>query len=207
MGILNLSVRQAKAEDINEITIINSIGFADYMNSKMGKTYTRAFYDWFIDPQKNKDGISFVVSSGNTLAGFVVGARIGYQKYLNKQLLLPAAIGFIIHPTLLLQWKFIEASFLKIKSLLVSNKKITIQPLLQGMGVSLVGIAVHPDFRGLKAGSLLMTAFEEDAKAKKYDYMRLTVLEKNTRAIKIYTENGWKLLENEQGVCSYYKYL
>jgi len=205
--MIKLDLRQAKPEDINDIVIINSIGFADYMNSKMGKIYIKAFYNWFINPEKNLNGISFVVCSKMRIAGFVVGAKIGYQSSLNKYLLLPAACGFLLRPDLLLQKRIIRASILKLKSIFYSRTSSTQQKQLKGKGISLVGISVHPDFRGQHAGTILMHAFEKKAKESGYDYMRLTVLEKNQNAVYMYSKSGWKLLENNKGVCSYFKYL
>lgn len=205
MGTQSLIVREAKAEDINEIIIINSIGFADYMNSKMGKAYIKAFYHWFIDRQQNTDGISLVICSGDRIAGFVVGARIGYQKSLNKKLLIPAAIGFMIHPWLLLQKSFLTASVLKIKVLFPRWAKNVHPSSLVDNGISLVGISIHPDFRGRKAGSSLMQAFEQKAKEFGYDYMRLSVYKENIKARQLYSKNNWKVSENESSEFYYYK--
>ena len=202
-----LTVKQAEPDDINDLILINRVSFANYMNTKMGRMYSGVLFGWFVDPKQNADGISFVICSGAKIAGFVVGARIGYQKYLNKHLLLPAALGFMARPYLLLQKRFLRTSFQKLKNLFGIKPAVSSQPVLEGEGISLVGIAVHPDFRGQKAGSSLMKAFEEEAGRKKYDYMRLTVLEENKTAIKMYSDNGWKLLEVNQGTCSYYKYL
>ena len=69
-----------------------------------------------------------------------------------------------------------------------SNKK---NELYESIGISLVGIAVHPKSQGSEFSSELINAFEDYAKNEGANYLRLSVHKENKRAQNFYLKHSW----------------
>jgi ribosomal protein S18 acetylase RimI-like enzyme len=147
-----------------------------------------------------------VLESVGKLIGYVVGARLGYNKELNKALFKTGIVSILTHPGVLFHAHFKRNVRNRLKSLLSRDTKSEgkyVEP--SGSGVSLVGIAIDPHSAKKGGGSLLINAFEKESIEAGYNYMRLSVYEVNESALNLYKRNGWQLLSNESPVLYYYK--
>jgi ribosomal protein S18 acetylase RimI-like enzyme len=71
--------------------------------------------------------------------------------------------------------------------------------------LSLVGIAVSPEFTRRGVGAALMEAFEREALVRGYGMLRLSVYESNTRAIQLYRRFGWSPVGRSGPLVTYEK--
>jgi ribosomal protein S18 acetylase RimI-like enzyme len=189
--------------DVEEVAGAHLRAFKGYLNASIGRKYVRQFLRWFIN---SPIGISLVLESEGKLIGYVVGAKLGYNKELNKSLFKTGIISIVTHPGVLFHTHFIRNVRNRLKSLFSKSTKsegIYVEPA--GSGVSLVGIAIDPLSSKKGGGSLLINAFEKESIEAGYNYMRLSVYEVNESALNLYKKNGWQLLSNESPVLYYYK--
>lgn len=191
--------------DVEEVSGAHLRAFKGYLNASIGRKYVRQFLRWFIN---SPIGISLILESEGKLIGYVVGAKLGYNKELNKSLFKTGIISIVTHPGVLFHTHFIRNVRNRLKSLFSKSTKSEgtyIEPA--GSGVSLVGIAIDPLSSKKGGGSLLINAFEKESIEAGYNYMRLSVYEVNESALKLYKRIGWQLLSNESPVLYYYKKL
>jgi ribosomal protein S18 acetylase RimI-like enzyme len=189
--------------DVEEVAGAHLRAFKGYLNASIGRNYVRQFLRWFIN---SPIGISLVLESDGKLIGYVVGAKLGYNKKLNKSLFKTGIISIVTHPGVLFHTHFIRNVWNRLKSIFNRGTKSEgtyIEPA--GSGVSLVGIAIDPQSSKKGGGSLLISAFEKESIKVGYNYMRLSVYDINESALKLYKRNGWQLLSNESPVLYYYK--
>ena len=71
--------------DVNDLAITHLRAFKGYLNASIGKDYVCNFLKWFIN---SPIGISLVLETEGKLIGYVVGAKLGYNKELNKSLII-----------------------------------------------------------------------------------------------------------------------
>ena len=188
---------------------LHRLAFAGYLNTRLGMPYLLAFIRWFCEAE---DGIALVaVDQGGQPAGYVVGAPLGYTKRLNLEILRPALRGMLLHPWLLFDSRFRQAAWRRFRSFAgaepASNQEM--HPALPLPTVSLVGIGVHPDWRGRQIGARLLVAFEENARQLSSRSMRLSVYPENIPACKLYEKAGWQAGDIPQpgGAITYHKLL
>jgi ribosomal protein S18 acetylase RimI-like enzyme len=166
--------------------------FDGYMNASLGRGYARAFLSWFCEAQ---DGISLIARLDGEIVGYVVGAPVGYNARLTRDLawVVIRALGW--RPWLALRKDIRRALGGRLRML-----KSVGGPALDGnsMGetvgrtVSLVGIGVADAARGHGAGGALLRAFESEARTRNMEAMRLTVYRDNSVACRVYERAGWQ---------------
>lgn len=198
-----MQVRPMTEQDIEATVSVHLRAFKGYMNASLGRNYVRQFLNWF---RTSSISTSLVVTDGEQIIGYVVGARLGYDAALNKALLKTGIWAILTHPAILLHSHFTGTIKSRLQLLFREKKvpvKVNKEPI--GTGISLVGIAVDPLNAKKGAGSMLMKAFEEQAIASGYNYMRLSVYEVNETAKRLYSKSGWQLLEIDTPVLYYYK--
>jgi ribosomal protein S18 acetylase RimI-like enzyme len=194
------------AEDISEISEVHMKAFWGSMNTQMGTGYVRAFFNWFME---NEGCIALKADNENRIIGYIVGAPIGYGSIMNRDLLQIGLLGILTHPLIVFNKRIFKTIFIRFKLLFQSTTAETsINKFdLKGKGVSLVGIGVHPEYNGLGIGQTLISTYEIEAKKLGMDYMRLSVYDNNSKALKLYEKSGWKLLTNDGNTLYYYKYI
>ena len=199
----NFTIAKYNAEDINEISEVHMKAFKGYMNSQMGMNYIINFIKWFL---VNDNCIALKATSNSFPIGYIVGAPIGYDSKINKDLLLIGLLGIITHPKVWINTNFIRQINARLKILLTSDLvNVKANLILPGKGISLVGIAVDPKFAGKKVGQSLMVKFENTAKELGFDYMRLSVYSSNKNAINVYQKSGWNILAKDNDIFYYFK--
>lgn len=192
-------------DDIQYLSKIHLAAFKGYMNAGMGKRYVRRFLSWFMT---YPNAISLKAEYDGQTCGYVVGAPIGYDKYINRDLFNAALLGIFTHPFILFHQNFTRAAKAKLLMLLGKKpiKKIIQTPV--GNGISLVGICVAPDLGSKGIGKAIMSSFENAARKLGMQYMRLSVYRNNTVARTLYEKAGWYMMDDDQdNVLYYYKML
>lgn len=188
---------------IEELSKLHMDAFRGYSNTKIGRNYVKKFLNWFVN---FPEGIALTALFDGTPAGYVVGAPVGYQSKMNKDLAGVAFTGFVSHPWVIFNMKILSIALSRVK-ILFGKKEKKIAEKRDENAISLVGIAVSPLYSGHKIGSKLMTAFEELARAKEYDLMRLSVYDYNEAAISMYKKSGWSELGSSNSTLTFIKQL
>lgn len=190
------------------ITTMHLTAFKNHVNVKLGNRYIKSFLNWFIDNPKT---IHFVAKGeNNEIFGYVVGAPWGYQKKINKDLLLIGLLSIIVRPWVIFDNRILNSLVTRFNVVSGISKHIhDTQIELKGLIVSLVGIAVIDFAKGTGVASSLISSFEINAKELGYDVMRLSVYNKNLSARKFYEKEGWKIIPNtaSKNICGYFKCL
>jgi ribosomal protein S18 acetylase RimI-like enzyme len=200
-----LEIVDMDSHHIEDQVKIHMDAFRGYSNTKIGKNYVRKFLKWFAN---HHTAIALSALYEGKPAGYVVGAQVGYQVKMNKDLMGVAAIGFISHPWVIFNKKIISIASSRLKVLFV-KKDINQSKEVPGKDnmVSLVGIAVSPSFSGYNIGSSLMNKFEELARLKGFSAMRLSVYDDNEAALRLYKKNGWQELSSNNKTITFIKVL
>ncbi|SRR6266498_3942137 len=164
--------------------------FAGYMNTRIGHAYVRAFIKWF---RHAENAISLVaIDSNGKVVGYVVGAPLGYNRSINRDLFWTAVVGIIIRPWLLLSDHFRRRLVGRLRLLLGYSAADNAPPLLPQPTMSLVAIAVSPSAFGRKIGLRLMRAFERRSRDLQMRSLQLSVYMENSAAIRLYKKCGWQ---------------
>ena len=176
--------------------------FKDRPSGKLGRRYGERFLLWFADyPQ----GLALAVTEGDTVHGYVVGAPVGYQRKLNRDLFFTVLGATILKPWLLFTAGYVRIVYNKLKSML-GMKVIQDEPADYPQPViSLVGIGVSASSRGKGVGRMLMDEFERRSREMGMKTMRLSVHRDNTAANKLYRKSGWNMHDTGRRVVYYFK--
>lgn len=189
--------------DINDLCMLHYAAFEGSLNTLAGKKYLYSFFNWFIE---NSDTIFIVSKYKGKICGYALGAPIGYEKNINKDLFWVAFTGLVVRPWRLLNKKLILNIYKRLMIILGnSGVKTNVTDELSGKGISLVGIAVSKEFKGSSVASSLILAFEEKSKMLQFDFNRLSVHKENIRAQRFYEKSNWKKIEISNCIY-YYKY-
>lgn len=203
-----LKARIVAIEDrlLLKVVDVHLDAFKGFMNARMGKGYVRAFIRWF---SQNDQCIAIAAEGPNgAVQGYVVGAQIGYQNQLNRDLFPVVFCSLLLRPWLVLNKAFFKNLYYR--TLIVLGKKEKIQEvqtedtLVWGKVISLVGIGVAGTARGSGVAGALVEEFERKAQAAGFQFMRLSVHTVNAGARKFYEKQGWKLIPGGQSEVVYY---
>lgn len=174
---------------IPQVVDIHSHAFAGQMNVKLGRNYLYRFFKWFVN---YPNSISVVaIESGNRVRGYVIGAPLGYDSVLNRELFWIAAGSLIIRPSLWFKQNIRNAVVSRAITLIRITQQKDQLPKLPLPTASLVGIGVEPQFQKGGIGIQLMQNFEEKSKTMQMRSMRLSVYPNNYQARRLYEKCGW----------------
>lgn len=193
---------------LQEVAGLHLDAFAGYLNSLLGRGYAKAFIKWFI---KSERAVAIAAIDGNQkVVGYALGAPVGYDKDLNRELFWGVAARIIMRPWLLLNprlWIVIRA---RVRSL-VGLPQIARQVFeLPEPLMSLVAIGVASSQRRSKIGQRLMRAFEAEARELQMHSLALSVYENGTAARRFYEKCGWQPCDGQAskgGLIRYFKIL
>ena len=175
---------------LRKVVYIHCDAFKGYMNSRIGKGYVSAFFRWF---SLQEDAIGLMaVAENSEPCGYVVGAPLGYDRRMNKDLFGVAARGMMVRPWLVFDKKIRHTVAIRMKLLFGGTVPKQQAPDLPEPIISLVGIGTAEKNRGQGAGKALMEAFEDEAKKRNIAAMRLSVYTHNTAARRLYEKFGWQ---------------
>jgi len=169
--------------DVPAVARLHCIAAVDQTNVRLGHPYLRAFFNFFVT---HPDAIALVVTEGNDLIGYVVGARLPYRSALLRRVATHAVLPILRQPAL---WSQAARSVLSA----VSSRTPAPEVPLDETVYSLVGIAVHPNARGRRVGNVLLRGFQTKvADLCPNATLRLTVRPENAAAIRAYERAGWR---------------
>jgi ribosomal protein S18 acetylase RimI-like enzyme len=179
---------------IPQVVDIHSQAFAGQMNVRLGKKYLFYFFKWFINYPYP---ISIVaIENGKYVRGYVIGAPLGYEIALNRDLFWVTAGCIISRPSLWFMQNIRGAVIGRLK-ILVGLPQTKVQyPQLPSPVASLVGIGVAPHYQKWGIGNQLMQIFEEKSKLMQMKSMRLSVYPDNQGARHLYEKCGWSAFSN-----------
>lgn len=193
-------ISKMSTQMVDSVVNLHMAAFCEAMSSRLGRHYLRSFFCWFIKYEK---GISLVALKGDKISGYIVGAPLGYQKEMNKNLAWVAACCFLKKPSLLFSSDIQRQLFKRFCGLLVSEKGNDVSVPLAPC-YSLVGIGVFPSAQGKGIGGRLIKAFEKEASRRGAVSLRLSVNSDNDRARRVYEQAGWSVWGAESTDCIYY---
>src|SRR4030042_1984404 len=106
--ILNDKLRLVRLDssNIHEVVKVHRQAFHDRLTGRLGNWYARKMLKWFSD---RPDGIAMVALYDGAVAGYTVGAPLGYQGEFNRDLSLTAALVILLKP-----WLWLNPSLLNI---------------------------------------------------------------------------------------------
>jgi ribosomal protein S18 acetylase RimI-like enzyme len=200
-------IRPLEPRDLVQVASLHCKAFKDYMNVALGRAYITAMIDWF---RRSPEGIAIgVYTEDAKLLGYTVGVPLTEMPRLSRDLLSSAVWGFITHPWLCLQPRFIRRVASRLKQS-ISKETGAEWGELPEPAMGLFGIAVDPTAQGQGIGGKLIKAFEESARSRGMRSMVLSVYSYNAEAQRLYQNAGWELVPPKKGstqVCYYTKLL
>ena len=165
-------------------------------STRIGHRYVRRFIDWF---RRCQDAIALAACAGEEVCGYVVGAPVGYQHRMYRDLFVVAASSMITRPWVFLHADVREMARARLEILLGRTASGETEPSLPRPTMVLATIGVSPKWQGRQVGDRLIGVFEAEARARQMKSLRLTVLQSNAAARRLYERRGWQPWVSESG--------
>lgn len=112
-----------KPEFLSPLVKIHRDTMKDHYNSRLGNFYTREYLKWFA---KENEYQNFLICAFDEdekrVIGYICGARKGYQSKMNRELLLPTIVSFLLRPWLIFDKRFFFFLIPKFKTLFGMNE-------------------------------------------------------------------------------------
>jgi ribosomal protein S18 acetylase RimI-like enzyme len=188
-------------QNVSEVVSVHMDAFHGYMNASMGRGYVRRFLMWFA---KQPDAIAVVAVDGGRVVGYVVGAPVGYERPLSRDLFWVVAAAAAVRPWLLFRESFRKRLAQRAARFFFPRPARPDVPDLPEPLMSLVGIGVSASGRGGGIGRKLLMEFEELCRQRQMRAMRLSVYADNVVARGLYERGGWKLFTPADPAAVYY---
>ena len=196
--------RDVKKTDLEAVARIHKASFPDRALTQLGIGTIRRYYSWLLSGFSTSHPICAETITGD-LAGFCFaghygGSFIGFLRR-NKGYLF---LSLIIRPWLLfhqtVRAQFIVAINSMTKRMRVRRPSTPVpypqkeyrQKPTRKRSWGILSIAVDPAYQHQGVGALLMAAVENDAIAKGYSKLHLTVHPENATAVRFYEGLGWE---------------
>lgn len=188
-----IQIREAELSDLDGMASCHIAAFPERFMTEMGLHWLKGLYRYYI--QHNR-GLSLVAVDG---AGKVLGLAVGGKPGIRGEFLHKA---FFRYPHIIL-WKFFTNSFVCKRLLAELFKKLRINRSASKAAISaqkprdmanygsLLSIAVYPEYQGSGIAGQLIESFQKASAEKDYDFLELSVLNDNRRAIGFYKKHGW----------------
>jgi len=159
----------------------------------MGPAYVRSWVDWFRRPEH--EGIALVAISGDgALAGYVIGAPLGYPTKQSRDLFWPSLAAVALRPWLVLRPQFRQGVLGRVR--LTASGALPQEPGLQlpAPTMSLVALGVSPALRRAGVGSRLLDESKARAVEMEMRSMHLSTGADNAVAQRLFERHGWRAL-------------
>lgn len=195
-------VENSQKQDLPDLATCHLACFPSSFASKLGKRYVKKTLEWFL---MNPNRFLIHIKDNDKFIGYCGGFKPlkpgdGSSSGMLQHGFNEAILGLVRKPWLLFHseirhhypflWLNIKR---KITGKVKPIKPVTSQTFHPYVGLVVIG--VHPQWRGKGAAQLLMKVFEEKANLLGPDEMVLSVKKDNGRAVKAYTNYGWKVKE------------
>ncbi len=191
---------------VNDAAAIYLQAFADNVSGKLGPAYARGYLRWFIsDPS----AIALGMWQNDLFLGFAVGAPLGYQNMLNRDLAGVVARCLAVRPFLLLDREIIRALRGRLLVQLGRVKATASPPKVPAPIMCFVGAGLAAASRGLGIGTRLYGGFTEACQARTdIRSIRGVTHKENVPPGRILEGLGFEPLhEDDHGYVSWYKVL
>ena len=180
-----------EGEMLRAVAKLHFEAFAGYLNTYLGMRYVSALLHWFI----HADGaiaIAAFDSEQEHVVGYAIGAPLGYNRALNRELIWIVVIQILMRPSLWFDARLWNKVRAKLKSLLMNPQAQHARLGLPEPIMSLVAIGVDPSARRKGVGLRLLQAFEAIAAEVGIHSLLLSVYRNNTTARHFYEKCGWQ---------------
>lgn len=169
--------------DIGQLTNVHAEVFPESRSTRLGRNYLASFYRWLVTPPCFGIG----AFDNNTMIGFVVGTPEHYSRAQLRAVGPALARAMVLRPWLLFDngIRFVLGNRLN-----RVRREAPVAKVSDG-GCVLLSIGVSAKATGAGVGSALMKGFEEAARERGFTHMRLSVLNSNARARRVYEKAGW----------------
>jgi GNAT superfamily N-acetyltransferase len=188
-GILIVPITEG--EILSAVAQLHFEAFAGYINTHLGMRYVSALLKWFLHADRAIAIAAFDVEKEH-IVGYAIGAPVGYQRRLNRDLSWIVVIQILMRPSLLMDARFWNKVRARLKSLLMSTSAQHARVKLPEPIMSLVAIGVIPSARRNGVGVRLLRAFEAIAAEVGVNSLMLSVYRDNTTARQFYEKSGWQ---------------
>ncbi len=196
-------IQNSQKEDLPDISTCHIACFPKSLATKLGKSYVQKTLEWFlVSPNRFLYHISLNGKVAGYCGGFMPlkpgdGSSSGMLQYAFQQAIKGILRNpfLLFHPEVAHNYPFL---WMNIKRKITGKAK-PMQPVTPAKPfrqyIGLVVIGVHPDYRGQGLAQELMAEFEKRTKEYSQNEMVLSVKKNNARAIKAYSNYGWKVRE------------
>jgi GNAT superfamily N-acetyltransferase len=191
LDVSDVKIISLKDEEmVCKVARLHLNAFAGYLNCSLGRNYIRAFIRWFI---VRKDAIVIAaVDHDQEVVGYAIGAPLGYDRILNRELFWVVVAAAVLRPWLFLRPSFCQALRGRLLTLLRRQDASIPNCELPEPRMSLVAIGVGRSWRRRGIGLLLMQAFTAKARELKMRSLALSVLKEQRFARQFYEKLGWQ---------------
>ncbi len=191
-----LDIRPMRAGDVHAIAYLHEQVFEDYFTTGLGQRFLERFYGEFVG---NRDAQGFVATVGETVVGFVVGVtepssfyRRLYQKHFGALILMLSRALIIekrVRRGILRRLRHIAYAIrFRFESLIGVSEYRT----CSAIGARLLSVGVSPGARGRGIADELMLRFCDWLHESGQQWVGLSVIVGNKRAIGFYEKTGWQ---------------
>lgn len=209
------TMKNSQKDSLPDIAACHIACFPTSLSTQLGHAYVQKTFEWFL---VGTNRFLFHVSDNNKVIGYCGGfmplrAGDGSSSGMLQYAFREAVRGVIknplllFHPEVAANYRFL---WLNIKRRITGKAKAVNpvsdqKPFKQYTGLVVIG--VHPDCRGRGLAQQLMTEFEIRTRAFHQSEMVLSVKKGNERAVKAYTNFGWKIREEHSKTFVMHKFV
>jgi asparagine synthase (glutamine-hydrolysing) len=189
---------------LREVADLHLEAFAGYLNVKLGRMYIKATIEWFM---RAEGAIAIAaVDCQQRVLGYAIGARVGYDRMLYRDLSWIAGVAALMRPLVFFNRSFWRVVRNRLKVLLVAGPVSPYPSDLPEPVISLVSIAVASSARRRGIGLRLMRAFEAKAQDLGVRSLELSVYTDRTATRRFYEKCGWRPCVSATGEGATMKY-
>jgi GNAT superfamily N-acetyltransferase len=200
-----MQIHQSKNSDLIEIAHCHISAFRNSFSSKLGHKYVCKMLEWYIMEPK---AILMHIVEPNTseVKGYmaltindteVTGSTTGMVLFTKNQLIR----SLIVRPWLWLHWENLSRFRFIIRKIGIRLRLITPRPrrpqnFKPSLGLVIIGVS--KDHQGKGIGALLLGEMEKQAKQNDLNRLSLSVRKDNSKAIRSYQKNGWRISKESE---------
>ena len=193
-----MHIEALSSERLDRAAAIHMEAFRGYPNVRLGIAYAKALLNWF---HRYDQGVTLVaVDEDGQAVGYVAGAFLPYGEKMNRDLFPLVAAITITRPWIICNLRFFAAAKARLASMLRPTRSaVGAETKLPEPIMSLVAIGTAETARGRGIASALIMAFEEQARRRGAQCLRLSVYPENTAARRVYERCGWAIVAEPSG--------
>ncbi len=204
---LDFNIEPGSLKFLESIVECQKKAFPSYFSTLLGDRFLKSLIRYYA---KHPDGIMFVATlSSGDVVGIVSGGKPELRRIFSRRqiffLIFDIVIAAVKHKRVrirLTQHLIDMAKKILVRFGAIKSKRLTEPSIERNENwCSLLNICTDPNFVGSGIGTALMKAFEQEARNRGYQTIRLSVHNGNDPAIALYKKCGWEvILQNERGI-------